>query len=236
MSHTVQASGRLFQFTRTTTSAMMRLVLPGPVKKASMAPAAFPLYAPYAIAGRSTGPAIRVNRRIEPADDAISIYVSGCNYKVRLCVFTPLCLSESWWRAGLPVEERWRARQFGARWLAVQESTARSPTAGWLGGDRGLSWCTWRGGRCLALEAYGMNNEWRCIANGKPPSVNYRPISISRMNKERETGRKEGEKKIYKKKKSMQSLEDYYYEVALPLGSGTDYPALVRGRAEAARR
>lgn len=73
MSHTVQANGKLFQFTSTTASATMRLVLPGPVKKASSASMAFHLYAPYAIAGSNTGPANRVTRLREPADDAMAI-------------------------------------------------------------------------------------------------------------------------------------------------------------------
>jgi hypothetical protein len=53
----------------------MRLVRPGPVKKASAALAAPPLklYAPYASAGTRTGPTIFVIRRSEPVDDAMAV-------------------------------------------------------------------------------------------------------------------------------------------------------------------
>lgn len=72
----------------------MRLVRPGPVKKASSAAAAFHLYAPYAIAGSNTGPAIRVTRFKKPADDAMAImapYPDG-----------------TWLLAGRPAGASWR--------------------------------------------------------------------------------------------------------------------------------
>lgn len=71
----------------------MRLVLPGPVKKASIAPAAFHLYAPYAIAGSNTGPAIRVTRLREPADDAMAITVP---YPDRIWLLAGRLVGESW--------------------------------------------------------------------------------------------------------------------------------------------